>query len=126
MQVNQTELPLDDVHLSVTQSFPNSDSQFDSDSDFAAGTSTVGWQKEIEVGTSRARLSVALPDRFPIGGQKRIRFDIVMMTRFQTYTEVIKLFKESDKQYKVKMHFYTAVGKKPYEQTMTLGIVSLP
>lgn len=81
IQINQTDTPLDDVRLIVTQSLPKSDSD--------PGPWPMGWQKEIEIGTCRAKLTIGLADRFPVGGQKWIRFDITMLTRLRTHREII-------------------------------------
>lgn len=64
-QVNQTDIPLDDVHLSVTQSVLKSAHD--------PGPWTSEWQKEIEVGTARAKLTIGLPERFFVGNHDWVR-----------------------------------------------------
>ena len=117
LQENQTETPLDDVHLSIIQDFPSAEDPH---------KGTVGWQKEIDVGTVRAKLTKGLAERFPIKGQERIRFNIFMLTRLQSYRETIELTKQDDKQYKAELHFYGSGPKPLYTQTTSLNIVTIP
>lgn len=123
MQENQTDTPLDDVRLTVVKSIPNG-SNPQSDSEWGAGT--VTWHKEIEIGTCRARLTIGLPERFPIGGENKIQFYIVILTRLYTFREIIQLTKENDNQYKAKLRFFgpTSGSEPMYERANTLGIVS--
>jgi hypothetical protein len=77
--------------------------------------------KEIEIGTCRAKLTVGLIDRFPVGGQQFIRFDIILLTRFQTYRETIKLTKQDEKHYATDALFYKGV-EEVYRRVGTLAI----
>jgi hypothetical protein len=113
MQENQTDAPLDNVQLQVIESVPNSETDWDH--------GIVVWQKDIEIGTCRARLTTGLPDRFPVGGQKRLFFHIFMMTRLQTYRETMKLVRTSNREYAAELNFYRG-GDLVYAQTMMVGI----
>lgn len=100
IQENQTAVPLDDVLLSVTEDIPN-------DRDPRRGT--VVWQKDIPIGTVRARLTDTLPVGFPIPARPRLlRFTIIMYTRYLTYREMIYLTRESETEYKAKAEFFGA------------------
>jgi hypothetical protein len=122
MQENQTETPLDDVHLSIVASVPKS-AEPQNDNEWGSGT--VVWQKEIDIGTCRARLTTGLPERFPIAGQKYLYFHILMMTRLQSYRETIKLTKTSDKEYSGELTFFGGDAKPIYTRNIKLGIATL-
>jgi hypothetical protein len=95
----------------------------DSDSDWNS-TGKVFWQKEIDLGTVRALLTNGLAERFPIGGQERIRFFIFMETRLRSYIENIYLTKKSETKYDARLEFG---GAKPsYVRSMTLNVVNDP
>ena len=83
------------------------------------------WQKEIDIGTCRARLTTGLPERFPISGHKFLWFSIFMMTRFRSYRETIKLTKTSDKEYAADLNFYGDEIKAIFTRDMKLPIMSL-
>jgi hypothetical protein len=117
MQENQTETPLDNVHLSVIGSVPVSDSDWNSQG-------KVFWQKEIDVGTVNALLTKGLSERFPVGGQKRIVFYIFMQTRLRSYIERMYLTKTSELEYEVRIEFGGAAPF--YTRTMTLRIADVP
>ena len=121
MQENQTETPLDDVHLSIFSSVPKSAAP---KTDDEWGSGTVVWSKEIEIGTCRARLTTGLQERLPIAGQKYLFFNILMLTRLQTYRETIQLTRESEDQYKAYVRFYGPRVEPLYERTLNLRIVS--
>jgi hypothetical protein len=121
MQENQTDTPLDDVHLSIIESAPNSEAP-SNENEWGAGT--VVWQKEIDIGTCRARLTKDLPERFPVAGQKRLFFHILMMTRFQSYRETIKLTRTREQEYSAELSFYGSGANPIYTRNMNIGIVT--
>jgi hypothetical protein len=121
MQENQTENPLDDVHLSIFSAVPKSRAP---KTDDEWGSGTVVWEKEIEIGTCRARLTTGLQERFPIAGQKHLFCHILMLTRLQTYRETIKLTKISDKEYSAQLDFYGGGANPLYTRHMKLGIMN--
>ena len=122
MQENQTEAPLDDVRLTILAIVPKGSAPTNDDE---WGTGDLIWQKEIDIGTCRARLTTGLSERFPIGGRKLLWFSIFMMTRFQSYRETIKLTKTSDKEYSAELNFYGGVEKPIFTREMKLPIMSL-
>jgi hypothetical protein len=119
LQENQTDTSLDNVRLQVTQVLPSKDAP-NNDSEWLNGV--VLWQKQIEIGTCRAKLSTDLPERFPISGDEWQTFDIWLLTRFQMYREIIKLTKK-DNGYAAELNFYLA-GKVLYTQNMDVGIAA--
>jgi hypothetical protein len=122
MQENQTDTPLDDVHLSIIESVPKS-AEPNTENEWGSGT--VVWQEEIDIGTCRARLTTGLLERFPIAGQKRLFFHIFMMTRFQSYRETMKLTRTSEQEYSAELDFYAGDAKPLYTRNMKLGITTL-
>lgn len=115
MQENQTDKPLDDVRLQITEWTPNADNP---------DTGRVLWEKQIDIGVVRAKLTKGLDERFPVMGQHKINFDIFILTRLQTYRETIRMTKDNDKQYTVELNFYDGGAKPLYTRTMTLGIAN--
>jgi hypothetical protein len=116
MQANQSKTPLYDVHLSITQS------QLKTKGD--PGPWKIRWQKEIDIGTCRALLTIGLPDRLPIYGEEHVRFDIFMLTRFRTYSEIITLEKVSVTKYEATMSFFETPSTSPsYTEVKVLTVV---
>jgi hypothetical protein len=113
MQENQTQSPVDDVSLSVVQSYGDS---------IHVNPKVVGWHKEIPVGTCRANLTIGLPENFPVGNHKRVRFDVVILTRLQTFRETIDLFRENDKEYLANITFNGPSVS--YQQSVRLAIIN--
>jgi diguanylate cyclase (GGDEF)-like protein len=122
MQENQTPNPLDDVHLSIVESVPKS-AEPNTANEWGSGT--VVWQKQLEIGTCRAKLTTDLPERFPVEGQKRLFFYIFMMTRFQSYRETIRLTRTSEQEYSAELSFYGGGAKPMYTRNMKLQIATL-
>lgn len=105
IQENQTHTPLDNVHLSIMMFFPKADNPH---------SGPIGWQKEIELGTVRALLTTSIA-AFPIPtDHDNMTFAIVMFTRYQTYTETIKVARQNNKkQYRADASFFGNGGDIP-------------
>jgi hypothetical protein len=102
--------------LSITQFFPATES---------ANGGPIGWQKELDVGTARAKLTIGLPDCLPVRGQKYIQVEIMILTRLQTYRETIRLVKTISTRYDATLNFYTTDIKPAYIHHMALEIVNI-
>jgi hypothetical protein len=72
MIVNQTIEPMDDVRMDVTQLLDKPISANDPN----PNSKLVGWQKRLDIGTCRARLSDGLSDRFPIGSYDHLAYSV--------------------------------------------------
>ena len=107
MVINQTSQPVDDVRIQATQLLYKNLSDADTD------TKLVGWQKQLDIGTCRARLSLGLEERFPVGDHERILYDLWILTRFETFRESIKLQKKSPQQYSEELKLYRGADQKP-------------
>jgi hypothetical protein len=119
LQENQTQEPLYDVQLHVSQAVLQSATD--------PGPWTSEWQKQIDIGTARALLTKGLDERFYVGKHDYVRFDISMLTRFISYREIIVMAKENENRYKAELSFYKGgEGKPTYKRTMTVGIVTNP
>ncbi len=117
MQENQTSEPLDDVELTVTQMVMKNPTH--------PGPYSTEWQKQIKIGTVRALLTKGLEERFYIGNHDYLQFNILILTRFGTYTETILMSKENDERYTAKLSFRKG-SETSYTRTVTVGIVNDP
>ncbi len=115
VQVNQTAVPLDDVELEITESFPK-DGNWDE-------PSALGWQTRMKIGTVRASLVKSLDESFPVQGDKYIRYDIFMLTRLQSYREVITMVRNEENRYEAELTFYRA-AKPVYSEHTALAMVN--
>jgi|ERR1700730_8560351 len=86
MVVNDTPEPMDEVRMDVMQLQDKPPSDLDPN----PNSKLVGWQKRLEIGTCRARLSDGLNERFPIGDHDHLSYSIWISSRYWTFRETIE------------------------------------
>jgi len=116
MIVNQTIEPMDDVRMDVAQLLDKPISADDPN----PNSKLVGWQKRLDIGTCRARLSDGLSDRFPIENHDHLAYSVWISSRYWTFRETIDLKKKSAQQYSEKITVYRAADAKPLIETETI------
>ncbi len=118
MLVNNDTYPVDNVRLDITETYnpvKNGDTI----------TSSVGYQKQLDVGTCRARMHEGLQERLPVQ-RERLEYDILIMSRYYPYREHIELHKEGAG-YEGNLTVYRGGSQTPLvSRTFTLGIATLP
>jgi hypothetical protein len=114
--VNQTIEPMDDVRMDVAQLLDKPISANDPN----PNSKLVGWQKRLDIGTCRARLSDGLSDRFPVGNYDHLAYSVWISSRYWTFRETIDLKKKSAQQYSEKVTVYRAADTKPLIETETM------
>ena len=91
MLANPTETPVDNVHMTIIKLIYKNDT--DSEPSLVEGQ-----PEELEIGTCRAKLYLGINNfNFSPGNHDRLVYRITIFTRYETWTEMVKLWKGTKK-----------------------------
>ena len=122
MIVNQTPEPVDDVRMDVMQLLDKPKNN----SDPNPNSKLVGWEKRLDIGTCRARLSDGLEQRFPVGSYDHQSYSVWISSRYWTFRETIDLNKRTEREYGVKIAVYRGGNNKPVKEIDTVIYAAMP